>query len=203
MDKNSDYQRIARFLYEVGTLRRLPRIHCQTLLENDLTDNIASHSFRVALTGWQLAKLEKADPYKTAILCLVHDLAEIRSNDHNWIHKRYVKVFEDEILADQLGTLPDKGLFDLATEYNRRQSKEAIIAKDADLLDQILLLKEYELKGSREAKSWLFNKAKVSEDKEPSKLKDLKTQSAKKLGQAIYKESPSSWWAKIWTDNNR
>ena len=55
---NINYKKIAQFLYEVGTLRRLPRIHSQVLLENDLTDNIAGHSYRVAPVGWQPAKGE-------------------------------------------------------------------------------------------------------------------------------------------------
>ena len=200
---NINYQKIARFLYEVGTLRRLPRIHCQILMESDLTDNIASHSYRVTLIGWQLAKLEGADAYKTAMMCLLHDLAEIRSNDHNWLHKRYVKVFEEEILKDQLGTLPDQELFELATEYNQRQSRESIIAKDADLLDQILLLKEYELQGNQEAKAWLFGKTSKTENKHLTKLEGIQTESAKKLGEAIYGEHPASWWNELWTDKNR
>ncbi len=168
-----------------------------------MTDNIASHSYRVTLIGWQLAKLEGADAYKTAMMCLLHDLAEIRSNDHNWLHKRYVKVFEEEILKDQLGTLPDQELFELATEYNQRQSRESIIAKDADLLDQILLLKEYELQGNQEAKAWLFGKTSKTENKHLTKLEGIQTESAKKLGEAIYGEHPASWWNELWTDKNR
>lgn len=26
-------------------------------------------------------------------MCLAHDIAEVRSNDQNWVHKKYVKVF--------------------------------------------------------------------------------------------------------------
>lgn len=198
--KHDDDSRLAQFLFEVGTLRRVPRIHRQTLLTDDVTDNIATHSFRVALIGWHLAKLEGVDPYKVVMMCLLHDLGEARSNDHNWVHKRYIKIFEEEINKDQLGTLPDKELFSLGEEYRLRESKESIVAKDADYVDQILLLREYEWQGNKEAPLWLFDK----EKKVPyAKVRDLKTKSAQKIGKAIYDERPSSWFDGIWTKKNR
>ncbi|HEU5114744.1 MAG TPA: HD domain-containing protein, partial [Candidatus Paceibacterota bacterium] len=136
-------KRIAAFLFEIGTMRKLPRMHRQTLLTDDMSDNIATHSYRVAMIGWFLAKMEGVDPYKVLAMCMIHDLAEIRSGDHNWIHKRYVKIFEDEIRKEQLGTLPYPDLDIIAAEYAERKSAESVVAKDADLLDQILLLKEY------------------------------------------------------------
>ncbi len=131
------------FLYEIGTLRKIARAHRQTLLEDDLSDNIASHSYRVTIIGWILAKMEKVDPYKVTMMCLLHDMAEARSGDHNWIHKKYVKIFEEEITEDQFKPLPyHDELFGISKEYSDRKSIESKIAKDADLVDQILLLKE-------------------------------------------------------------
>ena len=145
-------KRLANFLFEAGTMRKILRIHRQTFLSDDMSDNNASHSYRVALIGWILAKKENADPYKVVMMCLLHDLGEVRSNDHNWVHKRYVKVFNDEIIAEQLGTLPFDDFQEVVGEYEERKSKEAIIAKDADMLDQILLLREYDWQGNAEAK---------------------------------------------------
>ena len=58
---------------------------------------------------------------------------------------------------------------ELAKEYIERKTKEAKLAKDADLIDQILLLREYEWMGNKEATK------------------------------GIYTQKPSSWWNKIWT----
>lgn len=55
---NKDNNRIADFLYEIGSMRKLMRMHRQTLLSDDSSDTIASHSYRVAMIGWLLAKLE-------------------------------------------------------------------------------------------------------------------------------------------------
>lgn len=195
------YRKIANFLYEVGTMRRLPRMHRQTLLSEDTTDTIASHSYRVALIGWFLAKKENVDPYKVVMMCLLHDIEEARSGDHNWVHKRYVKIFDDEIIKDQLGALPYQDLKELYEEYSARETKEAKVAKEADRIDQILLLREYAWQGNKEALLWLTGKR--GSVKKLHKLKELTLESAKKLGEAIYKIDPSEWWESVWTSKNR
>lgn len=199
MDK--DLSKITDFLFEVGTMKKLPRIHQQVLLSQDLSDNIASHSYRVSIIAWFLAKLENVDPYKTMTMALFHDVKEIRSGDHNYVHKKYVKIFEDEIIKDQLGNLPFSDLFEIVSEFDERQSREAIIAKDADLIDQILLLKEYAHQGNKEAEIWLLGGK--GDHGENTQYKNLKTESAKKLGKEILSSEPTSWWKNIWTNKNR
>ncbi len=198
---NSDkHKKIVQFLYEMGTMRKIPRIHRQTFLTDDMTDNIATHSYRVALIGWFLAKLEGADPYKVVMMCLAHDMPEVRSNDHNWIHKRYIKIFEDEIKDEQLGTLPFDDLKIMMDEYDQKESLEAIVSKDADMVDQIFLLREYVWQGNREAELWLDgNGGKAGRDK----LDRFKTKGGRALAETAMAESPSSWWNNLETGTNR
>lgn len=198
--KAKDQEKVVNFLYEIGTMRKLMRMHRQALLTDDMSDNIASHSYRVAIISWFLAKEEGADLYKTIMMSMLHDMAEIRSNDHNWIHKKYIKVFENEINEEQLGSLPYPDLKDLILEYEKRESLESILVKEADLLDQILLLREYEQSGNKEATIWLYGKggAKIN-----AQLEKLKTKTGKKIGKSIYDIKPSDWWNNIWTPNNR
>lgn len=192
--------RIADFLFEIGTMRKLMRMHRQTLLTDDSSDNIATHTYRVTIIGWVLAKMEHVDPYKVVMMCLTHDMGEIRSNDHNWIHKRYTRIHDDEIIEEQLGTLPFQDLKEFALEYEERISKEAIVAKEADLLDQILLLREYEWQGNKEAHVWLHGKG---NDTENAQLAKLKLASSKQLGKAMYERNPSDWWNNLFTSTNR
>ena len=196
MKKGGMYKRIVNFFFEVGTMRRLPRIHRQTLLVDDVTDTIASHSYRVALIGWFLAKAEKVDPYKVVMMCLLHDLGEARTGDHNWVHKRYIKIFDEEVVDEQLGELPYKDLKEIADEYHARKSKEAIVAKHADSLDQILLMREYEWQGNKEAMLWLKGKT-------GDKIKSLSLKSAQELAKAMHNTDPSEWWTHLWTSKNR
>jgi|SRR5271168_2154663 len=200
MNNSQKQNRIADFLFEIGTMRKLLRMHRQTLLTDDMSDNIASHSYRVAMIGWLLAKEEQADPYKVVMMCLLHDFDELRTGDHNWVHKKYIKIFKDEIREDQLGTLPFTDLKEIADEYEERKSKESIITKDADLLDQILLLREYEWQGNQEAKIWLHGKG---GDEGNAQLKKLTLDTSKKIAEAINTIAPSHWWEDIWTNKNR
>ena len=173
--------------------------HQQTLLSEDLTDNIASHTFRTTFIGYFLAKELKADADKVIKMCLLHDLEETRSADQNWVHKRYLKVFEGEIRDEQLkNVLHSKELINLSKEYQERKTLEAKIAKDADLLDEILLLREYQWQGNKEAEFWL-NPGRLKSQQE----KLMSTKLAKKLAKEIKKQNPTFWWKSLWTPNRR
>jgi len=193
-------EKVTQFLFEVGTMRKINRIHRQALLTDDMSDNIATHSFRVAVIGFFLAKMEDVDPMKVAVMCLLHDMGESRTNDHNWIHKKYVAEDEEAVREDQLGSLPFTELYDLAKEYHERKSREAIVAKDADILDQVLLLREYVWQGNKEAEEWLGGK---SVKRPYAYEKYTQTESGKVLLRAIYDEEPSSWWRKLYTNKRR
>lgn len=188
-------QKLIDLFFEIGTLRKIMRSHRQVLGTDDLSDNIASHSFRVAMIGYFLAQMEKVDILKVLTMCLFHDLSETRSGDQNWVHKGYVKVFENEIFKDQLVKLPDNTkMLAIINEYQKKESLEAKVAKDADLIDQILLLREYEWTGSREAKIWLKGK---------EQEKRLSSKSAKSLVKQIYTHNPDNWWINIWTADRK
>ena len=193
--KKELFSSLTSFFFELGTLRKVLRSHRQTLLTDDLSDNIASHSFRVTLIGWFLAKEESADPHKVLLMCLLHDLEETRSGDQNWVHKPYVKVYEEEISESQLKGLPfEQELKAVLSEYRERKTHEAIIAKDADLLDEILLLKEYSQLGNKEADRWLTMRA---------QKRALSTRAAQKLADALYHSHPNDWWDGIWSSQRR
>lgn len=199
MDKKQ-LRKLTSFFYEIGTLRRILRAHQQALLVHDPTDNIASHSFRSAFIGYFMAEELRADADKVLKMCLLHDIEEIRTNDHNWIHRRYTKVFDDEVRQEQLDDFPGaKDLLEVADEYAARQTPEARIAKDADLLDQLFLLKEYAWQGNREAARWLDPKGKEGSQQE----RQMHTALAKSLAKELKAQDPSLWWKNIWTAERR
>jgi len=182
---------IVNFLFEVGSLKKIARSHRQSFLTDDLSDNISSHSHRVSVIGYFLAKSEGVNVEKVLTMCVFHDVGEARSGDQNWVHKKYVKVFEDEILKDQLTDITkDNELLKTMTEYAERESKESKIAKDADKLDQYLLVKEYIMRGNKEAENWIKRK----------NLDDLYCKTAKDLFIQILKSDPADWWKTLYTE---
>lgn len=203
MNKNQTRKLVA-FLYEIGSLRRILRMHQPALFWHDPTDNISSHSFRAAFIGYFLAKALKADADKVLKMCLLHDLEEARCGDHNWINRKYIKVFEEEIREGQLKELPaSKELLEISKEYHARKTPEAKIAKDADLLDEIFLLKEFEFQGSKEAIDWLKGTHNKGPGGQSQQEKLMKTRLAKDIARAVKKQRPSQWWEYLWTSKRR
>lgn len=196
--KTDKIKKLTNFFFEVGTLRKVIRAHQQWFYANDPSDNIATHSFRTTIIGYFLAKEEKADSDKVLKMCLLHDLEEIRSGDQNWVHKKYVKVFEEEIRKEQLSPLPNsKEFLKLSQEYTERKTKEAKISKDADLLDQIFLLCEYRWQGNQEASDWLHGTSESEFEKR------MFSQTAKEIAREAKKQRPSEWWDNLWTSKRR
>jgi putative hydrolase of HD superfamily len=179
--QSTSYNKIADFLFEVGTLRNMKRMHSQTLPQAN--DTISSHSFEVAIIGMILAKMENVDENKVLKMCLFHDIAEARTGDANFIHSHYTKQDEKQVLKDQLLNTPlEKEIIEILNEYIERKSSESIVAKDADLINQTILQCNY-LKESKELDRWNRHS-----------MKPLKTKSAKKIAEAITRRNPFEWF---------
>ncbi len=176
-----DLNKIANFFFEIASMRRIKRAHSQVIHEAD--DNISDHSFRVAVIGMILAKIEKCDTNKVLKMCLFHDVAEIRIGDANFINQQYSDLHEEEAREDQMEDLPIADeVLEFLQEFEQRESKESIVAKDADLLDQMVLQREYFHKDQQNHEIWQNHTE-----------KSLRTDSAKKLAQEIRKSNPFEW----------
>ena len=67
-------------------------------------------------------------------------------------------------------------------EYEVRKSRESIVAKDADVIDQMILQQEYFYKDKDNQKIWHDEKELM-----------LRTESAKNLAKKIRKSNPLEW----------
>jgi len=179
--KKNNLKTIVNFLYEVGTAKNIVRSHRQVL--KNANDTIAAHSFRTAIIGLILAELENANEDKVLKMCLLHDLAELRTGDANFINKYYRVEDEEKAIQDQWKDIVGgKKVTSLLKEYNKRKSKEAIVAKDADILDQIFLQKEYLSQRPYDFKKW-----------HTYHEKRLKTKSALQIARLVFKTESMDW----------
>lgn len=177
--------KIANFFFEIASMRRIKRAHSQIINEAD--DNISDHSFRVTIIGMILANMENCDENKVLKMCLFHDVAEIRIGDANFINKQYSELHEEEAREDQMLGLPIANeILECLKEFEQRESKESIVAKDADLLDQMVLQREYFYKDKQNHEIWQNHTE-----------KSLKTESAKKLAKEIRNSNPLEWLYQI------
>ncbi len=174
---------LANFFFEVGMLKRTPRTGFQFLGSG--AESVAEHSFRTAIIGYALARLDgEADVGRVLELCLFHDVPEARTGDLNYVNKKYVKVDEEKAVADLAASLPFGEAYRGAlAEFAAGQSREALLAHDADQLEMILALKEYKDLGNRYADEWY-----------PFSVRRLKTDAARELAETIWRTDSTRWW---------
>ena len=182
MTKNNfNYNKIADFFFEIGTLRNMKRMQSQVIPQSN--DTISSHSFEITIIGMMLAKMEELNENKVIKMCLFHDIAEARTGDTNFIHSHYIKKNENQATKDQLSDTPiKKEITEILDEFIEGKSHEALVAKDADLISQLISQCTH-LKESKDIARWNRHTA-----------KNLKTKSAKKLAQIISEKNPFEWF---------
>ncbi len=174
---------IVDFLYEAGMLAKTPRSGFFFLGSGD--QSVAEHLNRVVYIGFTLAQMAgDVDISKVIQMCMFHDFAEARVSDLNYVHQKYTERFEDKAVADLTSRLPfGAKIKDLIEEYEKRETKESKMAKDADNLEWILALKEQKDIGNERANDWI-----------PSAAARLKTDEAKKLVAKIIVTDSDRWW---------
>ena len=128
-------KRDIEFLFEMGNIRLIDRMW-RRFHAKDMA-NLAEHHFRMFWIAMIIASREgNCDTGKIAKLVLVHDIAESRTGDVDYIARQYVERNEELGIKDMLaGTALEKEFFMLWQEYEDRKTIEAKIAKDADNLD--------------------------------------------------------------------
>ncbi len=178
---------LADFLFEAGQLKRVKRSGWWVINVKD-PETVAEHSFRAAVVGYVLGKLENADVKKVVLMCLFNDFHEARLCDLHKVSQRYIdlKPAENSAFAEQVKDLPENFSGELKTMFNEFQeqsSKEGIIARDADLLENSLQAREYIKQGYSEAQDFIDNVRGL-----------MKTDSAKKLMKQIERSDPDRWW---------
>lgn len=190
--KKENVENLTSFLFEASALKRVLRAGQQALFEIDAGDNVASHSFLTALVALFLAERLEADSGRVVKMAILHDLDEARTGDRNWINRRYIDLSEEAVRKEQVRGLPSFSKMEaLSTEYEKRETLEAKIVKDADYLAQIISLKERAAGGNKEAERWLEN------SKEYTPRKSLQTEAAGELAEEIIGHNPARWWENL------
>ncbi len=176
---------IANFLFEAKMLKEIQRSGYHFLGAGKET--VAEHSFMITFIAYVMAKMEpNADALKLITMCLIHDLPETRIGDLNYVQKKYVKVFEEKAIADTIRDLPfEQEITTLIDEFNKGETLEATLAKDADQISFILELKAIQDVGSNAPDKWI-----------PVVMERLKTKTGKSLGKSILNTKWDEWWMK-------
>jgi putative hydrolase of HD superfamily len=184
-------QNIVEWILEAGLLKRTPRSGW-SLLGIDNPESVADHSFRCAAIGYALAHMEGADVYRTLLMTLFNDIHEARITDLHKMAQHYVdaEAAEDKAFEDQTGGLPE-GIRDemssMRSEYRAQESKESVIARDADILECLIQAREYSDHGHTSAARFMKNAG------------HLQTESARNLWTLAEQTDTNDWWSRIGT----
>ena len=178
---------IAKFLYEMGQLKRVKRSGWWIAGVKD-PESVAEHLFRTVVIAYILAQLEGVNQEKVVTMALFHDISEARTNDAHRIVRRYAdwENVDKKTINEQSKRLPDgmaKQMITLFEEFEEEVSLEAKVVRDADLLECIVQAREYQALGYTDVVDWIFNAQGA-----------LKTESAKKIASECLKTEPKEWW---------
>ncbi len=184
-------RRIANLLFETAMLKNLPRSGYQFLGTG--RESVAEHTFITTFIAFVMARMDpEIDAERLLSMCLVHDLAEARTGDLNYVNRRYVTADEERAVDDLTSDLPfGGGIRELVSEFNRRETPEARLARDADQLAFIVDLKALSDIGHRPPESWM-----------PAVMDRLDTETGRRLGRAILETPWDAWWRKIYVDRS-
>ncbi len=178
---------IAKFLYEVGQLKRVKRSGWWIAGVKD-PESVAEHTFRTAIIAYLLARLERADTGKVVLMALFHDLPEARTNDAHRMVRRYADWgdVDKKAISEQSKRLPEgvaNEVVSLFEEFEKEASMEASLARDADLLECLVQAREYQALGCRDVADWILNAQAA-----------LATESAKRIAAECLRTEPKEWW---------
>lgn len=176
---------IANFLFEVGMLSRTPRSGYQFLGSGK--ESVAEHILRTVFVGYTLCKMDESlDEKRVLKMCILHDLPEARTGDMNYVNKKYVKVDEGKAVSELTESLFfGNDIKEAIDEFNRRETRESLIARDADQIALILQLKECGDLGNKYSDEWISYA-----------VQRLTTENGKKLADRIIKTDSCLWWFK-------
>jgi putative hydrolase of HD superfamily len=183
---------IANLLFEAKMLKEIPRSGYHFLGAGN--ESIAEHTFSTTFIAYVLSQLDpEIDALKLITMCLLHDLPEARTGDLNTVQKTYVTADDAKALEDATRHLPfASSITALIKEFNENQSKEAVLAHDADQLSLILELKYLSDIGYAPPDTWL-----------PHVLKRLKTKISKKIARSIMETHRDDWWLNKYVDTDQ
>lgn len=187
---------IVNYIFEIGVLKR-EKHNGFKLIGVDNLNSVAEHALRAAQIGYILTVMENEkydlnlSPEKVASILIFHDNGEARIGDLHKVASRYIDSSEAEKRAfeEQGENLPlemKNNILGYFNEFEKRNTKEGIIAKDADWLESAFSAKEHYDLGNELAIDWINNVEKT-----------LETDSAKEIICEMKNTRFTDWWTNL------
>lgn len=172
------------YLNEVGMLNDTPRSGFAFLGTGE--QSVAEHIYRMMHVAFVLNRMTEApvDEWHLMRLVLFHDLPEARTADHNYVNRKYVTEDLERALADGAREwVAGAEIAEYIREFEAGATPAARLAKDADQLELLLMLKKFRDLGNSHVDDWIT-----------PLLARLRTAAGKQLAQEILSTRWDAWW---------
>ncbi len=170
-------------IYEAAVVKRMLRTGWQILGDNE--ENVGEHTFITCVIAYFLAKELKANMEQVLVMSVFHDFHEARTGELDKLAKVYTSRHEERANQDIFAGVDDE-LLSLLNTYEEKQTLEAKIAYEANVLAFSVEVKLLQEKGNIHAKEWL-----------EANNSRLRLPEAIELAADIAKTDSQNWWKSI------
>ncbi len=181
--------RVVDFLFETSMLKAIPRSGYAFLGSG--SETVAEHSFMTAMICFAISRIEPGiNTERLVTMALTHDLPEARTGDLNYVQKKYVTALEAKAASHMAEGLPfGSELLSVLQEFNEAETRESMLARDADQLSFMIELKKELDTGAKSPEKWL-----------PFIIERIKTDTGRKLAQGIMDSNWDDWWFRNYSE---
>lgn len=184
-------KQLANLIYEAANVKRMLRTGWQRLGDNE--EGVGEHSFMTAVIAYLLAKQINAaktegrqvSMEKILIMSIFHDFHEGRTGEMDKVAKLYMTRHEDKANVDIFSGV-DNELLTLLNEYEAKQTLEALVVYEANVIAFGVECKILMERGNTHAKEWMDANSLRVRLKESVELMDL-----------LAKTDSQDWWKDI------
>lgn len=178
---------ITNLVYEAAVVKRMQRTGWQILGDND--EGVGEHTFMTCVISYflaqEIAKKETVNMETVLTMAIFHDFHEARTGDLDKIAKFYMKRDQDKANRDIFAGVDDELLETLDT-YEKKETLEAKIVYEANVIAFLVELKLLIEKGNIHAQEWL-----------DGNLTRLRLPEAVALAQDLAATSAQGWWKNL------
>ncbi len=184
---------ITNLIFEAAVVKRMKRTGWQILGDNE--EGVGEHTFMTCVIAYFLAKQlnlskvlgqgQQVNMEKVFVMAVFHDFHEARTGDLDKIASFYMTRDQDKANRDIFKGVDDKLLATL-DEFEKKESLEARIAYEANVIAFLVELKLLIEKGNTHAKEWL-----------DGNLDRLRLPEAITLAKDLSQTDSHDWWKSL------
>lgn len=170
-------------LFEAAVVKRIHRTGWQIL--GDHEEKVGEHSFMTAVIAHFLGKKTQADMLVVYQMAIFHDFHEARTGEIDKVAKFYVTRNQNKANHDIFSAI-DPQLLSLLDEFEEKDTLEAKVVYESNILALLVELKVLLERGHQPAREWLDDT-----------IARLKLPESQEIARLLLERDQHAWWKKL------